>query len=571
MEESVKTHAHIEGDASDAAHDVEGRHVEIVEDLLALPTADIDLGILQLLNRVSLPPCFHRVLIMQELDEPGQLVATHIWDSPQTDASILPRERVFPIDTYSWRQAAVAGREVVVDRSADGAGLTMAEQEYLDHWGITNLVALPLQIAHVEHAMLLAVSLQGPERTPQSTLDLLRSCARVIGQLLTRRQREEHAHVSGMHDGNRRSIDESGTWEWDLRTDAVWLSEQWCQMVGEVPGSVENNAQLLRKYIHPDDLARVWDLLGRCVADPAVEYKIRYRVLHPDGSVRWIYSRGFATERDADGRALRLTGADLDITGIMTEEDELRRSRDALATALHELEAAWRFKQEFLTNISHEFRTPLTGILGAVDIMRMADPLTERQRTQLGRIEDRSRDLLGMIEDLIDVSVFEERGDTLAREDVALDAVYASVLKLVRRRAARRHVKVVSDLPDHPVFVEGDPVRLRQMALNLLLHMVMTSQEHGVVTLELSRDATSHEACLDLRTDAPCLVPGVSVPALRRTPLADVLAIMHSSGETLPLSLVQHIVTLHEGIVLVDVQPDTGTRVTVRLPLAGAD
>lgn len=565
----MNTHSTTRGN-HEASDDDAALRLAISEELIALPTADIDLGILQLLNRVSLPPCFHRVLVLQELDEPGQLVATHIWDSPQTDASILPRERVFPIGTYSWRQAAAAGREVVIDRSADGDALTPAERDYLDRWRITNLVALPLQIAHVEHAMLLAVSLAGPACTPPSSIEVLRWCARVIGQLLSRRLREERMHLSGALAVDRLTAEESGTWEWDLRTDKVWLSEQWCRMVGEVPGSVENNAQLLRKYIHPDDLAHVWDLLGRCVADPSVEYKIRYRLLPPDGSVMWIYSRGFATERDADGRALRMTGADLDITNIMREEDELRRSRDALATALHELEAAWRFKQEFLTNISHEFRTPLTGILGTIDIMRMTDPLTERQRTQLGRIEERGRELLAMIEDLIDVSAFEERGDTLVHESVAFDGICASVLKLARRRAARRKMKVEVDFPDQPFPVSGDPVRLRQMVLNLLLHAVVTSPEHGTLSLQLSGDAASHEVCLDVRTDARWLVPGTTVLALRRTPLADVLGIMHASGETLPLSLVQHIVTLHEGIVLVDVQPDTGTRISLRLPLAVA-
>lgn len=542
----------------------------IGEELIALPTADIDLGILQLLSRGWMPSCIDRVLVLQELDEPGVLVATHVWDSPATDANSLPRDRVFPIDTYAWRRAAVSGKEVVIDATTDRASMTGSERSFLDEWRITNLMALPLQIAHVEHAMMLAVSLRGPVRTPQSCVDVLRWSARNIARLLSRKNVEERARLDAapMREGVEQM--ESGMWEWDPRTDSVWLSEQWCRMVGELPGAVENNLEMFRRHIHPDDLNEMFDMLARHIADAAVEYRLRYRVLHQDGSVKWILSRGFATERDADGRAVRMAGVDTDITHLLKEEDELRRSRDALATALHELEAAWRFKQEFLTNIGHEFRTPLTSILGAVDIMRMTDPLTERQRTQLGRIEDRSRDLLGLIEDLIDVSAFEERGDTLARKDVALDAVCASVLKLVRRRAARRHVKVVAELPEHPVFVQGDPVRLRQMALNLLLHAVMAGPDHGTLTLELTRDTASREACLDVRTGARALVPGTTVPPLRRTPLGDVLGMMHASGETLPLSLVQHIVTLHEGIVLVDVQPDTGTRVSLRLPLAGA-
>lgn len=568
----MNTHSTTQGN-NDASDDDAALRRAISEELIALPTTDIDFGILKLLSGEWMPSCIDRVLIMRELDEPGMLVATHVWDSPAADENILPRDRVFPIETYSWRQAAVSGQEVVVDATTDRASLSDNERAFLERWHFMNLIALPLQVVDVEHAMMLAVSLRGPAQTPQQTVETLRWCGRIIARLLTRKDVEERARL----DAGRVRVPvepmESGTWEWDLRTDAIWLSEQWCRMVGELPGSMENNPQTLRKHIHPDDMSAVWETLSRHVADPDAEYRVRYRVLHQDGSVKWILSRGFATERDADGRTVRMAGVDTDITHLLREEDELRSSRDALATALRELEAAWRFKQEFITNIGHEFRTPLTTTLGVVDLLKMStkDPLTEWQRTQIGKIEDRSRDLLAMIEDLIDVSVFEERSDTLVRERVEFVDVCRSALKLAGRRAARKRMKVEVDMPAAHVTLSGDPVRLRQMVLNLLLHAVVTGVERSVLSLRLFVDSRSSEACLELRASASSMVPADGGLRTRRSmSLADMLGMMHASGETLPLSLVQHIVTLHGGDAEIDLQPDTGTRISVRLPLADA-
>jgi signal transduction histidine kinase len=564
--------AHTTTQGTHEADDDDALRRAISEELIALPTADIDYGILQLLSRGWLPSCIDRVLVMQELDEPGVLVATHVWDSPMTDVNTMPRDRVFPIETYSWRRSAVSGQEVVIDGTTDRGALSANERTYLETWRFTNLIALPLHLVHVEHAMMLTVSLRGPARTPPQTVDTLRWCARIIAHLLTRKHTEERARHDAV--AARHGFDqvESGMWEWDLRTDAIWLSEQWCRMVGELPGSMENNAEVVRRHIHADDMSMVWETLARHVADPTVEYRLRYRVLHLDGSVRWILSRGFATERDADGRATRMTGVDTDITDILKEESELRSSRDALATALRELEAAWRFKQEFITNIGHEFRTPLTTTLGVVDLMKMSakDPLTDWQRMQVARIEERSRELLALIEDLIDVSAFEERSDTLVRERVEFADICRSALKLAGRRAARKRMKVDADMPTAAVPLMGDPVRLRQMVLNLLLHSVVTGAERSTLSLRLFVDARSSEACLELRATASGILPVETLHARRSLSLADALGMMHASAETLPLSLVLHIVTLHGGDAQLDVGPDTGTRITLRLPLAGA-
>lgn len=559
--------------SSDSGEDAAALRLAISEELLALPTADIDYGILQLLSRGWMPSCIDRVLIMQEFDEPGTLVATHVWDSPTTDVSVLPRARVFPIETYSWRQAAVSGHEAVIDATTDRSGLTENERTFLDTWHFTNLVALPLRIARVRHAMMLAVSLRGPADTPPETLDTLRWGGRIISQLLTRKHVEEHARLAA--GPARYGFDqvESGTWEWNLRTDSIWLSEEWCRMVGEVPGSIENNVDLLRRHIHPDDMQLIWSALERHIADAEAEYRVRYRVLLQDGSIKWLLSRGFATERDADGRAMRLVGVDTDITHLLKEEDELRSNRDALATALGELEAAWRFRQEFLTNIGHEFRTPLTTVLGVVDILKLStkDALTDWQRAQVDKIENRSHELLAMIEDLIDVSAFEQRSDTLLRTRVEFAHLCRSALKLAGRRAARKRMKVNVDMPTVPVLLSGDPMRLRQMVLNLLLHAVVTGAEGSVLSLRLFIDTRSSEACLELRAEACTMLPDDVVRTRRSMSLADMLGMLHASAETLPLSLVQHIVTLHGGDAQIDLLPDTGSRITLRLPLAGAD
>ena len=128
--------------------------------------------------------------------------------------------------------------------------------------------------------------------------------------------------------------------------------------------------------IHPEDAERVQAAIQRAL-DSGEDYEIEFRVVRPDGKVRWLTTTGRALY-DSQGRALRMLGATLDVTERHEAEDErsrlLAREREARAEA----EAANQAKDRFLATLSHELRTPLTPVLAVVSALEEDEPAAGR-------------------------------------------------------------------------------------------------------------------------------------------------------------------------------------------------
>jgi PAS domain S-box-containing protein len=157
-----------------------------------------------------------------------------------------------------------------------------------------------------------------------------------------------------------------GSWHWDVTTGHVEWSDEMYRIHGYEPRSVSIATDRLASRIHPDDIAEASAGINAAVATGG-EYTGEYRILLPDGSVRWLHTRGRAL-RDDSGAVVALVGTAQDVT-------EARRLD--------------RLRTEFVANAAHELRTPLTTVSG------MATLLASR-RQQLGERElDAAFDALG--------------------------------------------------------------------------------------------------------------------------------------------------------------------------------
>lgn len=207
-------------------------------------------------------------------------------------------------------------------------------------------------------------------------------------------------------------------------------------------------------------------------------------------------------------RARRLLQRDLKVTedDLETLSAEVTRRKRELEVALESARVARedeadanRAKSEFLAVISHELRTPLTAIIGYSGLLEeeIAGPLTDQQRTQLGRIDHNSQSLLALIDEIMDYIRLERDALPLDRQPVALDALLEDVGHIVGPAAAEKglrfHVDAEEPLP-RPV---TDERRVRQILLNLLLNAVKYTSE-GEVSLGVSaRDGTVRFAVED--------------------------------------------------------------------------
>jgi signal transduction histidine kinase/ActR/RegA family two-component response regulator len=166
---------------------------------------------------------------------------------------------------------------------------------------------------------------------------------------------------------------------------------------------------------------------------------------------------------------------------------ETARTEHLMLEAKRAAEEANRAKSEFLAGISHEIRTPITCILGMADLLADSD-LTPQQRRHAGLLRDAGQSLLAIVDDLLDISKIEAGKPTLERVPFRVTDVADVALAVVRLGAAAKKIELRRELAaDLPAWIEGDPIRLRQILLNLLANAIKFTERGGSVALRVVR------------------------------------------------------------------------------------
>ena len=146
-----------------------------------------------------------------------------------------------------------------------------------------------------------------------------------------------------------------------------------------------------------------------------------------------------------------------------------------------EAESASKAKAEFLANMSHEIRTPLNAITGMAHVMRR-DGLTPWQTDKLGKLEDASRHLLNILNDILDLSKIDANKLTLEQMPLQVQSIVANVASMVSDRAAAKHLDLVIEVHSLPRSLVGDATRLQQALLNYVTNAVKFTDK-GRVTV----------------------------------------------------------------------------------------
>jgi signal transduction histidine kinase/ActR/RegA family two-component response regulator len=236
--------------------------------------------------------------------------------------------------------------------------------------------------------------------------------------------------------------------------------------------------------IHADDRERVQQELELAAAGTAA-YDTEFRIVWPNGALRYL--RATATVHREAGIAVRMIGANWDITGVrvLTRqlEDEKRRLLETVSmwmAAKQAAEDATRAKSNFLANMSHEIRTPMNGIIGLASLLLDTD-LAPEQEAHLKLIADAGLSLLAIINDILDLSKVEAGKIDLEAIPLSPAGLVHRALALVRGDALKKGVALdITVAPGVPSWVNGDPTRLRQILLNLLSNALKFT-EHGRV------------------------------------------------------------------------------------------
>jgi signal transduction histidine kinase len=228
-----------------------------------------------------------------------------------------------------------------------------------------------------------------------------------------------------------------------------------------------------------------------------------------------------------------------------------------------------RMKTEFISIASHQLRTPMSGVKGVLSLLLedVLGPLNPEQRKYLRRANDSNERLIALVNDLLNVSRLEQGSLQLRSEPVNLAEVLQTLAVEFQPRAARyqQTVQVERDgAPQEDMEVHGDPVRLREVFLNLLDNAVKYTPENGHITVRLQ--ATAQRVTVEVR-DSGVGIPADKLPVLFQkfnriqNPLSG-----REFGTGLGLYFARSVIELHHGTVEVESHLGEGTTFRVSLP-----
>jgi PAS domain S-box-containing protein len=254
--------------------------------------------------------------------------------------------------------------------------------------------------------------------------------------------------------------------------------------------------------------------------------------------------------------------------GVMRDISHRKAVEQAQESARLQAEHLAHMKSEFLANMSHEIRTPLNAILGLAKI-NLRDNQGRNVRENSARIYDAGLHLLSLVNDILDFSKIEAGKMTLDEHSFRLDALLDDAISLVEMRAKEKQLDlIVHRTGDLPEWVNGDPLRLRQILVNLLSNAVKFT-EHGYVSLEVS--------CQNQMTEISVTDSGIGMTSEQISRLftafeqADNSTTRKFGGSGLGLAISRDLANLMGGDIVVKSTLGVGSKFTLSVPLLASD
>jgi PAS domain S-box-containing protein len=314
--------------------------------------------------------------------------------------------------------------------------------------------------------------------------------------------------------------------------------------------------------IHPDDHEQVARGL-----DAAVElgqpFILEYRLLHKDGSTRWMWENGSAIFNE-QGKVQWLDGVILDISGRRTMEEELRAAKERA-------EQAAAARAAFLANMSHEIRTPMNAILGFTDVLLQGE-LASDQRRHLNTVRNSARSLLRLLNEILDTAKLDKGAVELELADYNLLALIDELSSTMGSNASAKGLKLaVAYDPAMPHCLHGDELRVRQVLSNLLGNAIKFTAK-GSVTLAVTRENGLDGDCVHFMVSDT----GIGIPADRLAAIfepftqADASMNRRFGGTGLGTTICKQLAELMGGQIWATSTEGHGSAFHVVLPLAPA-
>jgi PAS domain S-box-containing protein len=285
-----------------------------------------------------------------------------------------------------------------------------------------------------------------------------------VCQDITDRKRAEEALRESEERARRTLVEQmlAGVVECDAGGKFVMVNQRYCDITGYT--EAELRGMVITDITHPDDLPNCIKLFGRLL-ETGESFVSEKRYIRRDGSDVWV-NNNVSPVYDADGKIEKAVAVVTDITDRKRAEREREQLLKQEKAARAEAQAANQSKDEFLTVVSHELRSPLNSILGYARLLRTRPSDVSQIKQTVEIIERNGRMQLQLIEDLLDTARIISGKLKLEVSPVALVSIVTAAIEAVRPAAQAKSIEMVSHIDPRAGQIAGDPGRLQQVRSN---------------------------------------------------------------------------------------------------------
>lgn len=329
-----------------------------------------------------------------------------------------------------------------------------------------------------------------------------------------------------------------GSWEWDLLSDRVTMSDENIRLLGLTPRDSISTYDAFLQRVHPDDRALVDERLQRAIRGEA-PYAAEFRVVRADGEVRILFGQAEVIVDEAH-RPKRMLGTLHDVTERKRLEDELRDRYERIK----ELD---RLKNAFINAVSHDLRTPLTSIKGYAEFLEdeIGGPLSQQQHDFVLQIEKGTERLVHMVDDLLDYARLGAGTFRLKIEPGDFSEKIREVAESLRPQQEDLGLRMEVEVPETPLVVPMDPQRIERVLVNLIGNAFKYTPSGGRVRV---RARLGTEGLVCEVEDTGVGIEPVDIPKLFE-PFSQLESGIRKGGTGLGLNICKAIVEAHGGSI----------------------
>lgn len=354
-------------------------------------------------------------------------------------------------------------------------------------------------------------------------------------------------------------------WEHNFITGRTFFSKSQNDFLGYSTTELTNNQKLWWESVHNDDRNLLVESDYKYRNGQAEFHSLEYRIMHKDGTVRWVLDRGVVIERNKLGKPIKIIGTHVDITSQKTLEAALKKAKETA-------EASTKAKENFLANMSHEIRTPLNAIIGMTHLL--FDTRPNKQQFEYLEILKTSADFLhSLISDLLDMAKIEAGRIEVQNHPFDLVGLLRTTQRVFQIKLQNRPVELdmMIDARISGMYL-GDDLILNQILLNLIGNAEKFTEEGCIdISVKLKKEEEN-----TLWIEFKITDTGVGIPANKLDEIFQKFKQINTQGHKhkgtgLGLAITKQLIDLQGGTISVKSQEGEGTSFTFMLPFQKSD